>query len=109
MLNGQFRRQLAYLAYAGAADQPRRLWTAFGVDLTLAPVAERLTLARRGPKTVIFVTHDIDEAIKMGHRMAILRTASSSTGRPTRLAAPPTTSSLISLALTAPEVPASAS
>ena len=25
------------------------------------------------PKTVVFVTHDIDEAIKMGHRIAILR------------------------------------
>ena len=37
------------------------------------PAAERLPApARRGPKTVIFVTHDIDEAIKMGHRMAIL-------------------------------------
>jgi osmoprotectant transport system ATP-binding protein len=25
------------------------------------------------PKTVIFVTHDIDEAIRIGHRIAILR------------------------------------
>jgi osmoprotectant transport system ATP-binding protein len=32
-----------------------------------------LRLHKEVPKTVVFVTHDIDEAIKMGHRIAILR------------------------------------
>ena len=32
-----------------------------------------LRLHREVPKTVVFVTHDIDEAIKMGQRIAILR------------------------------------
>ena len=32
-----------------------------------------LRLHRQIPKTIIFVTHDIDEAIKMGDRIAIMR------------------------------------
>jgi osmoprotectant transport system ATP-binding protein len=32
-----------------------------------------LRLHREAPKTIIFVTHDIDEAIKMGDRIAIMR------------------------------------
>ena len=34
---------------------------------------EFLRSRRRSRKTVVFVTHDIDEAIKMGDRIAILR------------------------------------
>ena len=34
---------------------------------------EFLELQRRIEKTVLFVTHDIDEAIKMGDRVAMLR------------------------------------
>jgi osmoprotectant transport system ATP-binding protein len=32
-----------------------------------------LRLHREVPKTIIFVTHDIDEAIKMGDRIVIIR------------------------------------
>ena len=33
---------------------------------------ELLSLQRRLQKTIVFVTHDIDEAIRLGDRMAVL-------------------------------------
>jgi osmoprotectant transport system ATP-binding protein len=60
-----------------AADQPLMLMDEpFGA---VDPIArdrlqdDFLRLHKELPKTVVFVTHDIDEAIKMGHRIAILR------------------------------------
>jgi osmoprotectant transport system ATP-binding protein len=60
-----------------AADQPLMLMDEpFGA---VDPIArdrlqdDFLRLHDEVPKTVVFVTHDIDEAIKMGHRIAILR------------------------------------
>jgi osmoprotectant transport system ATP-binding protein len=60
-----------------AADQPLMLMDEpFGA---VDPIArdrlqdDFLRLHQEVPKTVVFVTHDIDEAIKMGHRIAILR------------------------------------
>ena len=60
-----------------AADQPLMLMDEpFGA---VDPIArdrlqdDFLRLHHEVPKTVVFVTHDIDEAIKMGHRIAILR------------------------------------
>jgi osmoprotectant transport system ATP-binding protein len=60
-----------------AADQPIMLMDEpFGA---VDPIArdrlqnDFLRLHAEVQKTVIFVTHDIDEAIKMGHRIAILR------------------------------------
>jgi osmoprotectant transport system ATP-binding protein len=62
---------------AMAADQPLMLMDEpFGA---LDPITrdrlqdDFLKLHQEVPKTVVFVTHDIDEAIKMGHRIAILR------------------------------------
>jgi osmoprotectant transport system ATP-binding protein len=71
------QRQRIGVAGARGADQPPMLVDeAFGeVD----PIArdrlqdDFLRLHKEVPKTVVFVTHDIDEAIKMGHRIAILR------------------------------------
>jgi osmoprotectant transport system ATP-binding protein len=77
---GQFsggQRQRIGVARAMAADQPIMLMDEpFGA---VDPIArdrlqnDFLRLHAEVQKTVIFVTHDIDEAIKMGHRMAILR------------------------------------
>ena len=35
--------------------------------------AELITLHQKLKKTIIFVTHDIDEALKMGDRIAIMK------------------------------------
>ena len=45
---------------------------------------EFLRLQAELRKTIVFVTHDIDEAIKMGDRIAVLKTAATwpSTPRP---------------------------
>jgi len=77
---GQFsggQRQRIGVARAMAADQPLMLMDEpFGA---VDPIArdrlqnDFLRLHAEVRKTVIFVTHDIDEAIKMGHRIAILR------------------------------------
>jgi osmoprotectant transport system ATP-binding protein len=77
---GQFsggQRQRIGVARAMAADQPLMLMDEpFGA---VDPIArdrlqnDFLRLHAEVRKTVIFVTHDIDEAIKMGHRVAILR------------------------------------
>ena len=77
---GQFsggQRQRIGVARAMAADQPLMLMDEpFGA---LDPITrdrlqdDFLRLHQEVPKTVVFVTHDIDEAIKMGHRIAILR------------------------------------
>src|SRR6266540_3138392 len=77
---GQFsggQRQRIGVARAMAAGQPIMLMDEpFGA---VDPIArdrlqnDFLRLHAEVQKTVIFVTHDIDEAIKMGHRMAILR------------------------------------
>ena len=71
------QRQRIGLARALAADPPVMLMDEpFGA---LDPITrdrlqqEFLTLQARIRKTVVFVTHDIDEAIKMGDRIAILR------------------------------------
>jgi osmoprotectant transport system ATP-binding protein len=77
---GQFsggQRQRIGVARAMAADPPIMLMDEpFGA---IDPITrERLTndflrLHEEVRKTVIFVTHDIDEAIKVGHRIAILK------------------------------------
>jgi osmoprotectant transport system ATP-binding protein len=71
------QRQRIGVARAMAADQPLMLMDEpFGA---LDPITrdrlqdDFLRLHREVPKTVVFVTHDIDEAIKMGDRIAILR------------------------------------
>ena len=65
------------VARAMAADQPLMLMDEpFGAldPITRASLQDDfLRLHAEVPKTVVFVTHDIDEAIKMGHRIAILR------------------------------------
>jgi osmoprotectant transport system ATP-binding protein len=72
------QRQRVGLARALAADPPLLLMDEpFGA---LDPITrfrlqtELRRLHREVGKTVIFVTHDIDEAIRMGDRIAILRT-----------------------------------
>src|SRR4051812_4270394 len=77
---GQFsggQRQRIGVARAMAAGQPIMLMDEpFGA---VDPIArdrlqnDFLRLHAEVRKTVIFVTHDIDEAIKMGHRIAILK------------------------------------
>jgi osmoprotectant transport system ATP-binding protein len=71
------QQQRIGVARAMAADQPLMLMDEpFGA---VDPIArdrlqdDFLRLHQEVPKTVVFVTHDIDEAIKMGHRIAILR------------------------------------
>jgi len=71
------QRQRVGLARALAADPPLMLMDEpFGA---LDPITrdrlqlEFLRLHREVRKTVIFVTHDIDEAIKLGDRIALLR------------------------------------
>jgi osmoprotectant transport system ATP-binding protein len=77
---GQFsggQRQRIGVARAMAAGQPIMLMDEpFGaVDPITRDRLQNdfLRLHAEVRKTVIFVTHDIDEAIKMGHRMAILK------------------------------------
>jgi osmoprotectant transport system ATP-binding protein len=71
------QRQRVGVARALAADPPLMLMDEpFGA---IDPINrshlqdEFLSLQARVKKTVVFVTHDIDEAIKMGDRIAILR------------------------------------
>jgi osmoprotectant transport system ATP-binding protein len=71
------QRQRVGLARAMAADPPLMLMDEpFGA---IDPITRErlqndfLRLHRELRKTVVFVTHDIDEAIKMGHRICILR------------------------------------
>jgi osmoprotectant transport system ATP-binding protein len=71
------QQQRIGVARAMAADQPLMLMDEpFGA---VDPIArdrlqdDFLRLHTEVPKTVVFVTHDIDEAIKMGNRIAILR------------------------------------
>ena len=93
------QRQRVGLARAMAADPPVMLMDEpFGA---LDPITrerlqdEFLRLQAQIGKTVVFVTHDIDEAIKMGDRIAILREGGSwpSTTRPTRSWPSPSTTS----------------
>jgi osmoprotectant transport system ATP-binding protein len=71
------QRQRVGLARALAADPPVLLMDEpFGAldPITRARLQQELRrLHERLPKTVIFVTHDVDEAITMGDRIAILR------------------------------------
>jgi osmoprotectant transport system ATP-binding protein len=71
------QRQRVGLARALAADPPLLLMDEpFGAldPITRVRLQDELTrLHHEVEKTVIFVTHDIDEAIKMGDRIAILR------------------------------------
>jgi osmoprotectant transport system ATP-binding protein len=71
------QRQRVGLARALAADPPLLLMDEpFGAldPITRARLQTELRrLHREVEKTVIFVTHDIDEAIRMGDRIAILR------------------------------------
>jgi osmoprotectant transport system ATP-binding protein len=71
------QRQRVGVARALAADPPLLLMDEpFGA---IDPIArhrlqdELLQLQARVRKTIVFVTHDIDEAIKLGDRIAILR------------------------------------
>ncbi|GAC1325272.1 MAG: ATP-binding cassette domain-containing protein [Thermoleophilaceae bacterium] len=72
------QRQRVGVARALAADPPLMLMDEpFGAidPINRARLQDEfLGLQQRVRKTVIFVTHDIDEAIKMGDRIAILRT-----------------------------------
>jgi osmoprotectant transport system ATP-binding protein len=71
------QRQRVGVARALAADPPLMLMDEpFGAidPINRARLQDEfLALQRRVRKTVVFVTHDIDEAIKMGDRIAILR------------------------------------
>jgi osmoprotectant transport system ATP-binding protein len=71
------QRQRVGLARALAADPPVLLMDEpFGAldPITRARLQDELRrLHREVARTVIFVTHDIDEAIRMGDRIAILR------------------------------------
>ena len=71
------QRQRVGLARALAADPPLMLMDEpFGAidPINRARLQDEfLALQREVRKTVVFVTHDIDEAIKMGDRIAILR------------------------------------
>jgi osmoprotectant transport system ATP-binding protein len=71
------QRQRVGLARALAADPPVLLMDEpFGAldPITRARLQQEVRrLHERLPKTVIFVTHDIDEAITMGDRIAMLR------------------------------------
>jgi osmoprotectant transport system ATP-binding protein len=71
------QRQRIGVARALAADPPLMLMDEpFGAidPINRARLQDEfLALQRRVRKTVVFVTHDIDEAIKMGDRIAILR------------------------------------
>jgi osmoprotectant transport system ATP-binding protein len=71
------QQQRIGVARAMAADPPIMLMDEpFGA---IDPIArdrlqnDFLRLHRQIPKTIIFVTHDIDEALKMGDRIAIMR------------------------------------
>src|SRR6202021_891607 len=71
------QRQRVGVARALAADPPLMLMDEpFGAidPINRAHLQDEfLALQERGRKTVVFVTHHIDEAIKMGDRIAILR------------------------------------
>lgn len=71
------QQQRVGVARALAADPPIMLMDEpFGAVDPVARVRlqdEFLDIQQRVHKTIIFVTHDIDEAIKMGDRIAILR------------------------------------
>jgi osmoprotectant transport system ATP-binding protein len=71
------QRQRVGVARALAADPPLMLMDEpFGAidPINRARLQDEfLTLQQKVRKTVVFVTHDIDEAIKMGDRIAILR------------------------------------
>jgi len=71
------QRQRVGVARALAADPPLMLMDEpFGAidPITRARLQdELLRLQREIRKTIVFVTHDIDEAIKMGDRIAIMR------------------------------------
>jgi osmoprotectant transport system ATP-binding protein len=71
------QRQRIGVARALAADPPLMLMDEpFGAidPINRARLQDEfLTLQQRVRKTVVFVTHDIDEAIKMGDKIAILR------------------------------------
>jgi osmoprotectant transport system ATP-binding protein len=71
------QRQRVGLARALAADPPVMLMDEpFGAldPITRARLQDEfLRLQSRVQKTVVFVTHDIDEAIKMGDRVCVLR------------------------------------
>ena len=71
------QRQRVGVARALAADPPVMLMDEpFGAidPITRARLQDEfLSILRALKKTIVFVTHDIDEAIKMGDRIAILR------------------------------------
>jgi osmoprotectant transport system ATP-binding protein len=71
------QRQRVGLARALAADPPLLLmdepFSAIDPIIRARLQDEFLRLQREVRKTVVFVTHDVDEAIKIGDRMAILR------------------------------------
>jgi osmoprotectant transport system ATP-binding protein len=71
------QRQRVGVARALAADPPVMLMDEpFGAidPITRARLQQEfLSIQRRLRKTIVFVTHDIDEAIRMGDRIAILR------------------------------------
>jgi len=70
-------RLLAYDPETLLMDEP---FGALDAQLRLGLQAELLRVVRRLGKTVLFVTHDLDEAISMGDRCAVFQ------GRPGRIA-----------------------
>jgi NitT/TauT family transport system ATP-binding protein len=70
-------RLLAYDPETLLLDEP---FGALDAQLRLGLQAELLRVVRRLGKTVLFVTHDLDEAISMGDRCAVFQ------GRPGRIA-----------------------
>ncbi|MCK7577206.1 MAG: hypothetical protein MZV65_16110 [Chromatiales bacterium] len=51
---------------------------------------EFLAIQRRLHKTVLFVTHDVEEAIRMADRIAVMRSGRILGTRPRRNSSPPT-------------------
>lgn len=103
------QQQRVGVARALAADPPIMLmdepFSAVDLIVRAGLQDEFLRLQDEVEKTIVFVTHDIDEAVKLGHRIAVFqvggRLAQYTTPDELLSAAKPTTSSATSSAATA--------